>query len=410
MIRPTMHRPPLRLLLLALWSLLFVPCRGADWLQFRGPSGAGVADPSETSVPVTFNPGSVAWKLPLPGRGLSSPIVIGNQVVVTCSSGPDQDRLHIFAIDAATGKVRWERRFRSTGRTMTHSKTNVAAPTPCSDGSRIFALFSTNDLFCLDLQGNLLWLRGLTFDYPNASNSLGLASSPLVTENTLVIQSENDSESFVAGLSVEDGSNRWIKPRRKAANWTSATVLKGNPTTVALQSTSGILGIAPATGSELWEYRDGASTIPSAALSGATLYVPSFGLTALQFDGGTVKKIWRNEQARPKTSSPVADDGRIYFPEGGVVTAVRADNGERLWKTRVQGDFSASPVIANGHLYLFSENGTGFVIPVGPEVKEPAVSGQIELNEQVLCTPAISGGAIYVRSDAHLWKLSSPAS
>jgi outer membrane protein assembly factor BamB len=93
-----------------------------------------------------------------------------------------------------------------------------------------------------------------------------------------------------------------------------------------------------------------------------------------------------------------------------VVTAVRADNGERLWKTRVQGDFSASPVIANGHLYLFSENGTGFVIPVGPEVKEPAVSGQIELNEQVLCTPAISGGAIYVRSDAHLWKLSSPAS
>ncbi|MBU6302178.1 MAG: PQQ-binding-like beta-propeller repeat protein [Verrucomicrobia bacterium] len=405
-----MNPSAFRLLAIALPGLLFSPVHAADWLQFRGPYGAGVADASETTVPVTFSPASVAWKVPLPGRGLSSPIVIADHVIVTCSSGPDQDRLHVFAIHAATGKVRWERRFRATGRTMTHSKTNVAAPTPCSDGSLIFALFSTNDLFCLDLEGNLRWLRGLTYDYPNASNSLGLASSPLIADNTLVVQSENDSESFVAGLSPGDGSNRWLKPRRKAANWTSALTLGGEVTTVALQSTSGILGIAPSTGSELWEYRDGASTIPSAALEGVTLYVPSFGMTALRSEGTTVKKIWRNEQARPKTSSPVAWKGQIYFPEGGVVTALQADTGERLWKTRVQGDFSASPVIANGHLYLFSESGTAFAIPVGPDLKEPSVAGQMELGEPVLCTPAISGGAIYVRSDAHLWKLATPSS
>jgi outer membrane protein assembly factor BamB len=334
--------------------------------------------------------------------------VVGNHVIVTCSSGPDQDRLHLFSVDATTGKVEWERRFQATGRTMTHSKTNVAAPSPCSDGVRIFALFSSNDLFCLDLQGNLQWLRGLTYDYPNASNSLGLASSPVVADNTLVVQSENDSESFVAGLSTTDGTNRWLKPRRKAANWTSAVVLGGAASpTVALQSTSGILGIAPATGSELWEYRDGASTIPSSAMSDGILYVPSFGVTALQCDGGNVTKLWRNEQSRPKTSSPVAHGGRVYFPEGGILTALRADNGERLWKIRVQGDFSASPVIAHARLYLFNEAGTGFIIPLKDGTDEPTVSGQIDLGESVLCTPAISGGALYVRSDGHLWKLAS---
>jgi len=124
-------------------------------------------------------------------------------VIVTCSSGPLQEQLHVFCIDAATGKIRWERRFRSTGRTMTHDKTSVAAPTPCSDGKLIYALFSSNDLFCLNLDGELQWLRGLTYDYANASNSLGLASSPVVAEGTLIVQSENDSESFAVGLSTE---------------------------------------------------------------------------------------------------------------------------------------------------------------------------------------------------------------
>ena len=91
---------------------------------------------------------------------------------------------------------------RATGRTMSHNKTCVAANTPCSDGDRVFALFSSNDLFAFDLDGNLLWLRGLTFDYPNASNSLGMAQSPVVIDGTLVVQSENDSESFAAGLDV----------------------------------------------------------------------------------------------------------------------------------------------------------------------------------------------------------------
>ena len=143
----------------------------------------------------------------------------------------------------------------------------MAAPTPCSDGQRVFALFSSNDLFCFDLEGNLLWLRGLTVDYANASNSLGLAASPIVIGDTLVVPSENDSESFSAGLDVATGRNKWKLDRPRMANWTSPVAL-GN--TVVLQSGKGLLGVDPATGSRLWEYTDGAATMASSAVAGET--------------------------------------------------------------------------------------------------------------------------------------------
>ena len=187
----------------------------ADWLQFRGPNAAAVA--TEAKVPADEL--KIAWTADLPGRGLSAPIVVGERVFVTCSSGPAQETLHVFCFNAADGSKKWERVMRTTGRTMTHPKTSVAAPTPCSDGDRVFALFSSNDLCAFDLDGNLLWLRGLMFDYANASNSLGMAQSPVVLDGTLVVQSENDSESFAAGLDVATGRNKWKLDRPKAANW-----------------------------------------------------------------------------------------------------------------------------------------------------------------------------------------------
>src|SRR5678815_997269 len=117
---------------------------GANWPQFRGPLGNGVAE--GLRLPAPIDAGSITWAVDLPGRGLSSPIIIGDRVFVTCSSGPKQDRLHVICFNAADGKKRWERQFWATGRTMCHEKTSVAAPTPASDGKRIFAIFSSNDL------------------------------------------------------------------------------------------------------------------------------------------------------------------------------------------------------------------------------------------------------------------------
>lgn len=369
----------------------------ADWLQFRGPNATAVS--KEAKVP--GDDLKISWSADLPGRGLSAPIVVGDRVFVTCSSGPGQETLHVFCFNAADGTKRWERAMRTTGRTMTHNKTCVAANTPCSDGERVFALFSSNDLFAFDLDGNLLWLRGLTFDYPNASNSLGMSQSPVVLDGTLVVQSENDSESFVAGLDVATGRNKWKLERPKAANWTSATLWKN---AVALQSSKGILAVEPATGKTVWDYSEGASTIPSSVGAGETLYAVSHGITALAPEKGAVTQLWRNEKLNPGTASPLVLGDSIYVVNGaGVLIKASVKNGDEAWKLRMKGPFSGSPVAAGKRIYIVNERGIFQVID--PEAPEGKVLKEIELKETVLTTPAVSGGAIYVRSDAKLWKL-----
>jgi outer membrane protein assembly factor BamB len=369
----------------------------ADWLQFRGPNAAAVS--TEAKVPAEKL--KITWTTDLPGRGLSAPIVVGERVFVTCSSGPGQETLHVFCFNAADGSKRWERVMRSTGRTMTHPKTSVAANTPCSDGDRVFALFSSNDLFAFDLDGNLLWLRGLTFDYANASNSLGMAQSPVVADGTLVVQSENDSESFVAGLDVNTGRNKWKLDRPKAANWTSATLWQG---AVALQSSKGILAVEPATGKTVWDYTDGASTTPSSVVNGDLLYAVSNGITALSPEKGAVTQLWRNEQLKPGTASPLVLGEHLYVVNGaGVLIKASLKNGDELWKLRLKGPFSGSPAAAGKRIHIVNER--GIFQTIDPDAPEGKVTQEIELKETVLTTPAISDGAIYVRSDAKLWKL-----
>ena len=381
----------------------------ADWLQFRGPNSNGYIEGA--NPPTALNNDSIAWSVELPGRGLSSPIVAGENVVVTCASGPDQRQLHIFSFDNKSGDLRWHRQFRATGRTMTQSKTCVAAPSPASDGKRIYALFSSNDLFCFNLDGDLLWMRSLTLDYPNASNSLGLASSPIIAENRLIVQIENDSDSFAAGLNLESGINEWKIARPKAANWTSPLVLKSkDQVVVALQSSKGVLGVLPSTGSEVWNFNEGASTIPSGAAYGDKLYIPSNGLTAVQLSdvsGEKPKKLWNEGQQRPGTASPLIVEEKIFVINGaGVLTCANRSTGERLWRLRLKGPFSGSPISSGGYLFIFNEQGLGQCVDI--TAKEGKIVSEIELKETILGTAALSDGGLFIRSDGHLWKLANP--
>lgn len=384
-------------LLLSLLSLSFTSAH-ADWLQFRGPGATAVS--TEAAVPAEQL--KIAWTADLPGRGLSAPIIVGQRVFVTCASGPEQETLHVFCFDVASGKKKWERSMRSTGRTMTHPKTSVAAATPCSDGERVFALFSSNDLFAFDLDGNLLWLRGLTYDYANASNSLGMAQSPVVLDGTLVVQSENDSESFAAGLDVASGRNKWKLDRPKAANWSSATIWNN---VVALQSSKGILGVDPGTGKTVWDYADGASTTPSSVVSRGVLYAVSHGITALSPENGAVTQLWRHEKLNPGTASPLVLGDHLYVVNGaGVLIKASLKNGDELWKLRLKGPFSGSPVAAGNRIHIVNER--GIFQTIDPSVEpEGKVTQEIELKETVLTTPAIADGAIFVRSDSKLWML-----
>ena len=396
----------MKLLLPSLVFLGSLQVATADWPQFRGPNGNSVA--SGPAVSAKLDAGSIAWTADLPGRGLGSPIVLGGRVFVTCSSGPKQNRLHVICFNAADGRKRWERQFWATGRTMCQETTCVAAPTPASDGERIFAIFSSNDLVCLDLEGNLVWLRGLTVDYPNASNSLGMASSLTVTDGVLVAMVENDSESFTAGIDVKTGVNRWKLDRPKMANWTSPSLIRSpsGATHVLLQSGKGVTAVEPTTGRIVWQYTEGASTIPSGTVSDGILYVPSQGITALQpsSDGSSPKQLWRSGQLRPATASPVVLNQRVFtLNDAGVLSCGDAKDGNRLWQLRLKGKFSATPLAAG--VFLYCVNDKGRLQVVDTTQPEGAVTSELDLGQTILSTPAISDGAIYVRSDGKLWKL-----
>ena len=388
--------------------LALVPAARAGWLQFRGPNASSCSD---GHPPAALSATDIVWKTALPGRGLSSPIIVGDNIFITAASGPDQETLHVLCFDNITGQKRWERRFLATGRTMCHEKTNVAAPTPASDGTRLFVLFSSNDCFALDFDGNLLWLRGLTLDYPNASNSLGLASSPIMAGDVLITQIENDGDSFTAGLDPATGTNLWKIPRPKMANWSSPTTWRdpsGGRTLVLITSDEGVSAFDPKMGKEQWTLPKPGTTIASAAISEKHLAVPrpGKGLAVWSLPGGTSPPslLWESAQVTIGTASPVISGPRVFAINGaGVLTCAELTTGERSWKTRLEGPFSASPVLALSTLYAVSER--GLLQSIDTTSPEGAVTGKLDLEATILGTPSLAGNSIYLRSDGHLWKI-----
>ncbi len=380
---------------------------GADWVQFRGTDGSGaVAD----ICPISWSGDeNLAWSAELPGRGLSSPIVVGGRVVVTACSGIRQDRLHVLCFDQKTGQRLWERQFWATGRTQTHKKTSTAAPTPASDGQRIFALFSTNDIFCLDLDGNLQWLRGLAREYPNASNSLGMASSLAIADETVILMLETDSEAVALGIDAQQGVTRWELDRPKLANWTSPVLLQrgDGKKIVGLQSSKGMSAHDPRTGTQLWSYDKSCGSTPSSASSGGIVYVPSNGLVALRDNNlsSTPDVLWESSRLQPSTPSPLVANGRIYVINRSILKCADPATGDVLWQLRIEGDFTSSPIAAGNHIYVFSEAGVGQVIQ--DEGESGRIVGGGELKETILCTPAVADGALFVRSDNHLFKIAA---
>lgn len=260
-----------------------------------------------------------------------------------------------------------------------------------------------------DLHGGLLWVRGLTADYPNASNSLGMASSPIVIAGAVVTLIENDSESYALGLDVKTGRNLWKLERPKAANWSSPVPWKG---VAVLQSSKGLLGVNPETGSTLWDYAEGASTMSSSVVAGGVIYAPSNGITALapKSNGEAPEQLWRSKQINPSTISPVVLGGMIFsINSAGVIATADIKTGDNRWKLRLVGAFSGSPVGSGKHLVAVSEKGLLQIVDTSGA--EGVVSGTLQLplkkepEELVLSTPALSGGKIFVRADSALWSV-----
>jgi outer membrane protein assembly factor BamB len=402
--RPLITTPRISTSLLL--AVLAVTCSGADWPQFRGPGGSSVA--VDTKLPIGWDQQRVAWTVDLPGRGPSSPIVVGGRVFLTAASGVRQDRLHVLCYDADSGRRLWERQFWATGRTATHPCISTAAPTPASDGKCVYAFYSSNDLICLDLEGNLRWYRGLGYDYPQAGNDVGMASSPAVAEGVVVVQIESQADSFAVGVDAATGEPRWRVDRSHKAGWSSPVFLPGRgqrPTAVVLQSPDQLTGHEPQTGRQLWRLDAECAGIPSPVVVGDWLFAPLKGFTALRFSetSDAPEIVWEANRLRPGYSSPLVHQGRLYTVSGSIVKCADTATGELRWQLRLPGNHQATPVVVGDHLYCIDEKGEVRVVRLDGQQGE--IVGEARFGETIQASPAVSDAALYLRSDRHLWKI-----
>jgi outer membrane protein assembly factor BamB len=400
-----------RFLLAAGVTAALMSSLAADWTQFRGSDSTGVG--SGEAVPLPFGPKQhLAWQADLPGRGLSSPVLVGNRAFLTASSGQKQNRLHVLAYDAKTGQKLWQRTVWATGPTDSHPKTCMAAPTPASDGKYLVALFATNDLVCLDLDGNLLWVRSLYDENPGATDGRGLATSPLIIGSTVIVQCENQNTSFAAGIDLATGKNRWRQDRPHELNWSSPIAIPGkspDERLALIQGNTKLSACEPLTGKEVWAIERKWHPMASSVLCGTMLIVPGeekLCAYELQSNAAPPKLLWEQARLNPATASPVVSDGKIYALRGSILAVGDLKTGEVLSQLRLKGNFSSSPVVAGGLLFCVNEDGMVHVIR--PSESDPVLVNSCPFSETILCTPAATDGAFYLRSDKHFWKIGKP--
>jgi outer membrane protein assembly factor BamB len=390
-----------RLLFCVVFLLLARPAGAGDWPQFRGLGGTAVSD--EKGLPTKWSATeNVRWKAELPG-GVSSPVIAGGRVYVTAASAFRQRRLHVLSFDAATGEKKWERQLAATGSTQCHPKTSMAAPTPVTDGRHVYALFATGDLAAFNREGDLLWYRALQRDYPDITNQVGMAASPILAGDTLLLPLENAGDSFALGVDVKTGRNRWKAPRRREINWVTPTLTRFRGRPAALFQTSGeITAYDTDSGDVLWSFKNNKlGSVPSPALVDDLVIAPGTPSIALRILGnGNPEVAWTSRRLKAAYASPVVYQGRIYAMTDIGVACLDSATGEEIWRERLGHGFSASPVIADGKLYIAKEEGDTSVVELGDK---PKIFANNDLKEILLATPAIANGAIYLRTEKHLY-------
>lgn len=379
----------------------------ADWPEFRGTGGRGTA-PMETIRRTWSETDGIAWRVDLPGRGASSPIVVGDLVVVTASSGPRQDALHVLALDRATGALRWQRTFWATGRTLCHPTSAVAAGTPASDGTRIVALFSSCDLFALDRDGRLLWQRNLAVEHPRSGNDVGMGSSPRIVDGTVVVQIDCQGDAFAAGIDAVTGADRWTVPREKIASWSTplAVELPDHGACVVLQNPHGLEVRRGRDGGLVWSWKGPCAGIPMTTEARGVLYVPNDGLAAVPAGAVDPQPTWRSTKLACGIASPLAwGDAVACINRAGVLGVGGAADGSLRGQVRLAGSFWASPILAGDTVVAVNKEGSTFLVSVADK---PEVVAENQLPGTFTATPAVADGSLYLRSESTLWKIAPP--
>lgn len=379
---------------------------GDSWPQFRGPAGSAIAT---GTLPDKLGPNeNLRWKIDLPGRGLSCPAIAGGRIFLTANSGMDQNRLHVLAYDQASGKTLWERQFASTGQTLCHPKTCMACPTVATDGRMVYALFATGDMVSLTVDGDVKWVRSFPIDYPKMTNHVGRSSSPVLAGGVLAVLMENQGESYLFGIDPAHGETKWKIARPGQNNWNTPLVLRrGDAIEIVVSSYDDAAAYDAATGAVRWSIEEKRlNPVASPVAADGLVIIPAFGqMIALRPSENGAEVVWKSKALGTDTPSPVVVDGKIYSIARGVLKCGNLADGKLLGDVRVAGPHSASPVYADGRLYLVNEEGVVAVVKAG---EKPEVASTSELKDTILATPAVADGAIFLRSDKHLWCFGKP--
>jgi len=384
-----------------------------DWPQFRGPDGQGHSD--EKSLPLTWSETeNIRWKVPIPGRGWSSPAILGDRIWLTTAveRGPS---LRAICFDRATGRQQQDvELFRVAGGEHLNSKNSFATPTPVLEGENIYLHFGPYGTACIRNSGDLVWKTRLRY-----SPEHGPGGSPVLFEDLLIVSCDGQDTQYVVALDKDTGKVRWRTSRAGYQAYTTPLVIEAAGRTQLISpGAHRASSYDPRTGKEIWSvrYGDGFSNVPRPVFGAGLVFICTGffepAVMAVRPDGkGDVTNShveWTLRRGAPLTPSPLLVGAELYVvSDNGILTCLNAASGEIWWRARMNGNFSASPIAADGRIYFLNEDGETTVIAPGKQIQKLASN---RLEGTTLASIAVSGGSLFIRTHENLYRVEQRAS
>ncbi|HBY62662.1 MAG TPA: serine/threonine protein kinase [Solibacterales bacterium] len=421
---------------------------GQNWPQFRGPGASGVAD--GMNLPATWDAPSgknLAWRTPIPGIAVSSPVVWGEKVFVSTaiSSDPAASFRHglygdvepskdvakhtwkVYCLDRGTGKILWEQvAYEGVPKTKRHPKSSQASATPATDGRYLAVWFGSEGLYVYDLNGKLQWKKdlgvlnaGWFFD---PDFEWGTASSPVIHDGKVIVQVDIQKDSYLAAFDVKSGKEIYRVQRDEIPTWGTPTVYQSkNGARIVTNGTKSVRGYDAKTGKEAWSFVGNNSEITATTPFVAhdlifigNGYPPVQPILAIKTSASgdiSLKEkqetnehvAWSKMRGGPYLPTMIVYGDILYScSNNGILTAFNAKTGERVYQQRIGkgGAYSAAPVAADGKLYFTSEDGDINVVKAGPVFELLATNA---IGEVLMATPAITKDMLIVRSMGNVY-------
>lgn len=380
----------------------------ANYPFFRGPFGDGVA--FQKNTPTDWNGAggkNIVWKVKVPKSGFSSPIIWGDKLFVT---GADAQARMVYCYDKNSGKLLWEAAADNiqgspSAMPKVTADTGLAAPTMATDGNAVFAIFATGDVLALDMSGKRLWARNIGVP----DNHYGHGSSLIVYKDKLLIQIDTNRAGKLLALDTETGNTAWETLRNSKISWSSPILVNtGSRTELILTTNPNVNGYDPQTGKELWNIACLSGEVgPSAGYADGMVFAANeyAKLVGIKFNGGTPEIAWEADEFLPEVSSPLAVNGMLYVATSyGVLACYDAKSGEKLWSQEYGGSFYASPVYADGKVYITDMTGKTYIVKT---TRDYQLVGTPEIGEKAVCSPIFQDGKVYLRGMNNLYCIGS---